>query len=488
MALKVLFCSSEVAPYAKTGGLADVAGALPEVLAAQGCDVRIFMPYHRSARDRAPDPQPVAEWTSIPIGLHDFHVHFWETRTEAEVPLFLLEKEEFFDRSHLYGHPVRGDYEDNVERFVAFCRAVHPLCIHTGWYPDVLHLNDWQSALTAAYLHFFWRHDPYWFRTRSVLTIHNLGYQGLFPDRFFSLTQLPGDAFTMEGMEFWGQMNFLKAGIQYSHRITTVSPQYSLEIQEPENGFGLDGVLRHRSAHLTGILNGIDTTIWNPETDPHLPANYSAENPSGKRRCKEVLTKECGFSEDRLGYPLFGMISRLTPQKGFDLLKDCFDDLLSLPLNLVILGTGDAAIEEWLKEKAERYSDRFHLRLAFDEGLAHRIEAGADCFLMPSRYEPCGLNQMYSLRYGTIPIVHAVGGLVDSVIDVLRFPQTGTGFKFYRYTPEAFLTVVRSALELMQDDTAWSRLLKQAMLQDFSWSRSARAYLEVYESALAESR
>ncbi|SHG28761.1 glycogen synthase (ADP-glucose) [Desulfacinum infernum DSM 9756] len=486
MDLKVLFCASEATPFAKTGGLADVAGALPKALSALGCDVRLLLPLYPSAREAAAPLEPVREWIPIPVGVHTYHGHLWKAADTNGPAVYFLEKDEFFHRPHLYAHPLRGDYEDNAERFILLSRAVYPLCRHLGWTPHILHLNDWQTATAAAYLHFHWRHDPAFASTRSLLTIHNLGYQGLFPGSFFGLTGLPPDAFSVDGMEFWGQVNFLKAGLVYSHGLTTVSPRYSREIQEPENGFGLDGVLRNRSADLRGILNGIDTSVWDPRTDPHLPAHFDAEHLSGKTECKKQLLREMGFPGEALDRALCVVISRLAAQKGVDLILQALDAMMELPLSLAVLGTGDPELEKALGEAERAHPDRVRVRLTFDESLAHRLEAGGDLFLMPSRYEPCGLNQMYSLRYGTIPLVAAVGGLDDSVVDAVRNPHTGTGFKFYRHTPEDFLAALKAALHLYENREKWRELQRRAMAQDFSWARAARAYLDFYRELAAD--
>jgi starch synthase len=401
------------------------------------------------------------------------------------LPLYLLEKDEFYDRSYLYGAPASGDYEDNAERFITFCHAIRPLCIALQWFPSILHLHDWQTGLAAAYHHYTWRLEPAFAESKTVFTIHNLAYQGVFPSRYFSLTNLPAEAFSLNGIEFWGNCNFLKAGLLYSNYLTTVSPRYSREIQSPENGHGLHGVLRERKDSLSGILNGIDQTVWDPKTDSFIAKNYGPSRLSGKRLCKDALLAEFGFSKESLDLPLLGMISRLALQKGFRLLHEIVDELMNLPVLLVILGTGDSENGEMVREMAARYPDRIKVRIEFNEPLAHRIEAGADMFLMPSSYEPCGLNQMYSLRYGTIPIVHATGGLDDSVVDVHLEPLSGTGFKFYTYEASALFDTIKSALGLFQDKAKWVELQRRGMAQEFSWKRSAQKYLEVYERVLA---
>ncbi len=483
--MRVLFCASEAVPFAKTGGLADVAGSLPESLHALGCDVRIFMPLYRSVRENSPPLEPVAQGIIIPIGVHDYHICLWEGRTESGVPVYFLEKDELFDRSYLYGSPIRGDYEDNAERFIALSLAVRQLCEAIGWYPSIFHLHDWQTGLVAPYFQMNWRHDPKFGRSGTVFTIHNIAYQGVFPAGFFRLTNLPPSTWSPQGIEFWGQCNFMKAGIVYSDFITTVSPGYASEIITNDFGFGLDGLLKERKDSLGGILNGIDVNTWDPHTDPNLPGNYSVDELAGKKVCKEALCRRAGFMEKTCGFPLLGMVGRLAAQKGLDLLEKIVPDLMKLPVNLVILGTGDAAIEESLRDMEKIYPNRLKLSSRYDEQMAHMIQGGADILLVPSRYEPCGLSQMYSLRYGTIPVVHATGGLDDSVSDIVLHPDSGTGFKFYKYEPEAFLEAIESALELFKDARKWAQIQKRGMVQDFSWHRSARQYIEVYEKVTA---
>ncbi|HBZ56013.1 MAG TPA: glycogen synthase GlgA [Syntrophobacteraceae bacterium] len=485
--LRILLCSPEIAPYAKTGGLADVAAALPEALRAMGHDIRLFMPFYRCTREQAGPLGLVARDVPLLVGDRTYHATLWEGTTVGGVPIYFLEKDEFFDRSYLYGTPS-ADYQDNADRYIAYCQAVLPLCRHLDWFPNILHGHDWQAALISAYFHHIWSYQPDFARSATAFTIHNLSYQGIFPASTFALTQLPSRAFGLDGLEFWGGCNFLKAGLVYSNLLTTVSPRYSQEIQQPELGVGLDGVLRDRRGHLVGILNGVDNRVWNPELDPLIAAQYAPGNMEGKHRCKEALLKELDFPHDSWSYPLLAMITRLVPQKGMDLLREILDDLLALNVFLVILGTGEPETELWLKEKADQHRSKLRVVLAFDDGLAHRMEAGADIFLMPSRFEPCGLNQMYSLRYGAIPVVHAVGGLDDSVQDVMLNPRSGTGFKFYQYTAFDFFYTTRSALELYDDREKWRQLQQRGMLEDFSWERAAKAYLQGYENALEDRR
>lgn len=480
--LKVLFCSSEISPYAKTGGLADVTGALPAALKGLGCDVRLLMPLYRGVREKAGDLKPMPEPSRVLVGIHRYRVYFHEGATPAGIPVYFLEKDEFFDRSHLYGNPARGDYEDNAERFIAFSLAARALCSKIGWYPDVFHLHDWQTALAAVYCRLNWRLDPNFVRTGTVFTIHNLAYQGRFPEESFDLTHLPEEVFAPGGMEFWGQCNFLKAGLVYSDLLTTVSPTYAREIRHPDFGYGLEGVLQEREEDLVGILNGIDTTEWNPAIDPFLPAHFDETDLAGKAVCKKALLADLGLPASSAERPLLASISRLATQKGFDLLLKILDDLMRLPVTVVILGTGDPEIRREIEASAARHPERIRLLSQFDEALAHRIEAAADIFLMPSRYEPCGLNQMYSQRYGTVPVVHATGGLDDSVTDFTRDPENGTGFKFSRYEAEAFLDAVRAALAAYEKSEVWAGIRNRGMNRDFSWTRSAREYLNVYSN------
>ncbi|MGC9196822.1 MAG: glycogen synthase GlgA [Syntrophobacteraceae bacterium] len=486
--MRILFCSSEASPFAKTGGLADVAGSLPEALHELGCDVRIFMPLYRGVREKMPVLRPLGKSARITVGPHDYHVFFWQGSTQSGIPVYFLEKDEFYDRSYLYGDPVRGDYEDNPERFITFSQAVRHVCEAAGWYPSIFHLHDWQTGPAAAYLRLNRGHDPRLSGSATVFTIHNIAYQGVFPAAFFPLLDLPPSTWSLQGIEYWGQCNLLKAGIVYSDFVTTVSPRYADEITTADFGFGLEGVLKERQKDLKGILNGIDTKIWNPRTDVFLSKTYGESDLSGKTACKLDLLKRMGFPQDSFGFPLLGMIGRLAAQKGFDLLVEILPELMKLPVNLVILGTGDASIEQTIREMERLFPNRLKLINSYDEQMAHRIEAGSDIFLMPSRYEPCGLNQMYSLRYATIPIVHATGGLDNSVSDILLYPESGTGFKFYQYEAESFLEKMKSALELFADSRKWEKIQKRAMAQDFSWTMSAKHYLAIYEKVLGQRR
>jgi starch synthase len=479
--MKILFCVSEAVPLAKTGGLADVGGALPAALTALGCHVRVVLPRYRSISERG--------WRSVgtvevPSGGESVSGTILDgTMPETAVPTWLVDQPKYFDRSGLYGEAGR-DYPDNLARFGFFCRAVLAWVGRQSWKPDVIHCNDWQTALIPPLI----RAEPAQ-RVPTLLTIHNLAYQGLFPAQDFALTGLPASFFTMAGLEFWGQVNVLKGGLVFADTLTTVSETYAREIQAKEFGAGVDGVLRDRTRDLWGILNGVDYGMWDPSHDPLIPAQYSAEDLTGKRICKEHLQREFSLYE-RPDIPIVGMVTRLVDQKGLDLVEAVMDDLFALGVQLVVLGAGDARYEQVLGELPRRYPKRAGIRIGFDNALAHRIEAGADLFLMPSRYEPSGLNQLYSLRYGTVPVVRHTGGLADSIVDTT--PETlaaGTanGFVFVAYEAHAMLEALRRALETFRTPHTWRGVQKTGMAADFSWTASARKYHALYDRTLAQS-
>jgi starch synthase len=427
----------------------------------------------------------------VPIRSEVLTGRLLETRLpDSDVRVIFVDCAEYFDREGLYVSDGR-DYIDNCERFVFFSRAVIAAAKTLNLRPDVIHANDWQTALIPALLQIEERGKPPLGQTVCVFTIHNMAFHGSFWHFDMPLTGLDWKYFNFQQMEFHGKLNLLKTGIVFADQITTVSPSYAQEIQTPEFGCGLDGVLSGRREDLTGILNGIDPDVWNPATDPALPANYSVENwnhPHAKPACKQALQREFQLPE-RADVPLFGMISRMTEQKGFDLLRDKMHEFLHRDAQFCFLGTGEPQIEAWLKDLATKSPDRVAVRVGFDEGLAHRIEAGCDAYLMPSRFEPCGLNQMYSLRYGTVPLVHAVGGLADTVEDAgdqHHQNAAANGFAFHEYNAQAFAHTMNRALEAYQDRDRWARLVENGMRQDWSWNIRAAAYLETYERALAK--
>jgi starch synthase len=404
-----------------------------------------------------------------------------------DIPVYFIGREEFFDREYLYSTP-KGDYFDNAERFIFFSKAVPVFCRHTRFSPDILHHHEWQTGLIAAYLKSVYQNDPLFSHTAAVFTIHNIAYQGMFKKGKFWLTGLPAAVYNPEGIEFWERINFMKAGIVYADMINTVSKKYSEEIQTPEYGYGLEGILRKRKESLYGILNGVDYQDWDPSHDTHLIAQYDLESISKKKDCKKDLLKEFQLPSSLENAPLFGMISRLTDQKGFDLLVEILEDLFALNIGFVLLGTGEQKYHDLFTQVAHKYPQKAGIRIAYDDRLAHKIEAGTDFFLMPSKYEPCGLNQIYSLKYGTIPVVRATGGLDDTITHYDPVAKKGNGFKFIRYAAQELLNTIQEAIRFYSQPDHWRQLLQNAMTADFSWERSAEAYLQLYREALEKKK
>jgi starch synthase len=485
--LKVLFLSPEVVPFAKTGGLADVAGSLPGALKKLGVDVRVGLPYYRVVKEGPYTTKVLMRGLKVPLGEDKLPSNVLETETEDRVPVYFFEREDLFDRSNLYGTP-EGDYYDNLERFAFFSQAALLLAKAIDFDFDVVHCHDWQTGLVPAYIKTLFKKDVFFKDTASLFTIHNIGYQGLFPKEKLATCGLPFEEFHPEGLEYWNKISLLKAGIVYSNALSTVSPNYSQEIQTPEFGMGMEGILKKRSKDLYGILNGADYFSWDPARDPHLKAHYSPENMVGKERCKEALLDEMGLDSSLQKQPLLGMVSRLDAQKGLDLLVEILDDLLGLGVGLVVLGSGEEPIQQAIRKGAERHPGKVGLFIGFNEPLAHRIMAGADIFLVPSRYEPCGLTQMYALKYGTVPVVRATGGLADTIVTFDAKNKKGNGFKFGPYKAKAFLAAIRRALRLFGYLDSWTRIMANGMKEDFSWHRSAHKYLELYESIAGNRR
>ncbi len=484
--MRVFFITAEAVPFAKTGGLADVAGALPRALRSMGHDVALFMPYYRQAREKCGGAVADAGVVlNIELGNETIRPSVLTTTLpDSDVRVYLLDHPPFYDREELYGTP-EGDYPDNAARFIFFSKAAVALPKAIGWQPTVYHCNDWQTGLVPVYLRLLGATDPFYHPSRSVFTIHNLAYQGLFPAEAFALTGLDGTLFGPEGLEFYGKLNLLKGGILFARLVNTVSPRYAKEIQTPEFGCGLEGVLAARADALFGIINGIDYTVWDPATDPLIPANYCAEDFSGKAICKARLQERCGLPV-RPDVPLLGMISRLDIQKGLDLLGEILDELAELDLQFVLLGTGKQEFQELFTEIGKRHPEKLSINIMFDNELAHQIEAGCDMYLMPSRYEPCGLNQLYSLKYGTVPIVRKTGGLADTIVNATPTALakgTANGLSFASYSAKALYNTVRRALRLFSDPRAWRRLMLTGMRQEWSWERSAAEYVRLYERA-----
>ena len=481
--LRVLFVTPEAVPFAKTGGLADVAGALPKFLKALGCDLKVVMPYYRMVKESGLPLQYLGQEIEVPIGDEILRADIYQGQLNQDIPVYFIGRDEFFDREYLYSTP-RGDYFDNAERFIFFSKAVFTLCQLMSFSPAIIHHHEWQTGLIPAYLRSFYQNDPLFSHTAVVFTIHNIAYQGVFKKEKFRLTGLPNEMYNPEGIEFWERINFMKAGIVYADRINTVSQKYSEEIQTSEYGYGLEGILRKRKEVLCGILNGVDYQDWDPSHDPYLVAPYNSQDLSEKRECKKDLLKEFNLPPLLENFPLLGMISRLADQKGFDLLAEILDELFTLDIGFVLLGTGEQKYHDLFTEVARKYPQKAGVRIAYDDRLAHKIEAGADFFLMPSKYEPCGLNQIYSLKYGTIPIVRATGGLDDTILNYDPTTGKGNGFKFVRYDAKEFLNQMKVAIGFYSQPGHWKQLLRNAMAADFSWQRSAEAYLRLYRKAL----
>jgi len=481
--MKLLYLASEVAPFSKTGGLADVAGALPGALARAGCQVIVATPLYRSVDRARHGLERKPETLSVPLAGRTLEAHVHEARLPGRVAVFFIERDGFFGRDGLYDE--RGEpFADNAERFAFFSRASLELCRFLDSPPDVVHANDWQTALAPYYLGQALADDPLFASTRSVFTVHNLAYQGLCPGSAAAALGLDEAQLGFDRLEFYGQLSLIKAGLLDADHLTTVSPRYASEIQTPEYGEGLDGLLRERAGALTGILNGVDYGVWNPVRDPHLAAPYGPADRSGKTRCRDDLVAGLALKAEP-ATPIAGMISRLTEQKGIDLVVEAIDGLLDLGLCLAILGTGAPSLEGQLTELAARHPGRLGLRLAHDESLARRVLAGADLLLMPSRYEPCGLNQLHAMKYGTIPVVRATGGLHDTVRDLDADPEQGNGFKFEAYEPSALLDAVSRALACRREPEAWNALVERAMRADFSWDASAARYVELYRNLVS---
>jgi starch synthase len=472
--MRILYVASEAVPFAKTGGLADVIGTLPKSIKELGHEVVVVIPRYRDTKIQ----DPVLSSLTIPMGGIFRFCSIYETDQPAEVRVFLIDYPEYFDREGLY-QASNQDYPDNAERFAFFSLAALEFAKRAPKAPDIIHCNDWQSSLVPVYLKVLYGNDPFFRNTKTLLTIHNLAFQGIFSRSVLSRISLPEALFNPEQLEFYGNVNFLKGGILFADKLSTVSVKYSQEIRSAEFGFGLDGVLLKRSSDLTGILNGADYSQWDPASDPWLSASYSADHLEGKKDCKVDLLKEFQI-EGSLERPLIGIVSRLADQKGFDLLQQIADAIVREGASLVVLGTGEERYSRFFLELQRRYPRYVGVKIAHDERLAHKIEAGSDMFLMPSRFEPCGLNQIYSLKYGTVPIVRATGGLDDTVVDSTD-PDEGDGFKFSTYSSEQLLNAVRRALQVYQDQNRWQALMRRGMGQDFSWHRSAERYLEVYQ-------
>ncbi|MFH2137163.1 MAG: glycogen synthase GlgA [Candidatus Omnitrophota bacterium] len=467
--MKILFCSAEVVPFAKTGGLADVAGTLPPELAKLGVEIKIVLPRYKCIDANKFNLTKVVDNFSV-------------AKLADKVEVYFVENKKYFDRDGLYQDKGK-DFPDNLDRFTYYCAQTMKLLKVINFKPDIIHCNDWQTALIPVYLKTLYKNDPFYKNTKTVFTIHNLGYQGLFTKEEFSKTGLTEKEFSVGGLEFYGKTNLLKGGLLFADKITTVSSTYAQEIQTEEFGCGLEGILQNRKKDLLGILNGINYQEWDPLTNKALSYNYDVNTLDGKYENKMQLQQLGNMKVDK-NIPLFGMITRLADQKGLDIFAEIIDQICKLPLQFVLLGTGDQKYHEIFEELQKKCKNTF-INLTFDAALAYKIYAASDMFLMPSYYEPCGLGQLISLAFGTIPVVRKTGGLADTVVDYNQSKEDGNGFVFSGYKSEELLEAIKRSLEVYKDSQQWNRLVVKAMNYDFSWGQSAKKYLHLYEELMS---
>ncbi|MBI4686900.1 MAG: glycogen synthase GlgA [Nitrospirae bacterium] len=476
--MKILVVSSEAMPFVKTGGLADVAGTLVDEYKKLRHGAALFLPLYRKIKQSAMDfgIKPLGKEITVPLAGIPEKGMLWKGKTPQGTTVYFIENDKFYDRDELYGTPA-GDFPDNASRFVFFDRGVLEALRALNLNFDVIHCNDWQTCLIPVYIKTLYK--EYFPKTKTILTIHNMGYQGQFSPDNMPLTGLGWKLFNMEALEFYGKINLLKGGIVFADALTTVSGNYAKEILTKEYGFGLEGVLKKRSKDIYGILNGIDYKEWNPEKDSLIPASYTAKNLKGKARCKTELQKACGFIEDDSF--LIGIVSRLSAQKGLDLVAKAIDDIINLGAQVAVLGKGDESFQHMFSDLQKKYRGRVSFSMGFNDSLAHKIYAGSDAFLMPSRYEPCGLGQLIALRYGTIPIARKTGGIINTVTQYNIDKGTGTGFLFGGYSADKLLEAVKQAAALFKDKKQWQKICKNAMSEDFSWQESAKRYISLYK-------
>jgi starch synthase len=477
--MHIVFAASECVPYAKTGGVAEVVGALPKELVRQGHRVTVYLPLYRQVHKHLKERRVAIRSLTIPFSYYNRFVTVVDGGTPDGVQFYFIDCPELFDREFLY-ETASGEYADNAERFGLFCRAVLDSAKLLGL-PDVFHIHGWPAGVLAILLRTVYYFDPALKNVACLLTIHSVERQGWFPRETVEKLLLPWDVYTMERAEHYGAFDFLKGGIVYSDAITTVSRRYAEEIQTPEFGNGLDGVLRSRAQDLHGILNGVDYQVWDPAKDSKIAAHYTPERLEGKLACRKDLLHAFGVSKLAEDTPVVGMVSRLATQKGLDLLAQIFDQLVQDNMFMVILGTGEPYYENLLRGWQERFGSKVAVAITYDETLAHKVEAGSDMILMPSRYEPCGLNQIYGMKYGTVPVVRATGGLDDTVQEWSAEAETGTGFRFYDYRPEEFLAALRKAFVAFADKKQWRKLMRNGMARDYSWTKPAKEYIQIYE-------
>jgi starch synthase len=485
-ALRIVMMAAEASPYAKVGGLGDVVGALPKALEKLGARPVVVVPAYDAPHLNDLDVRPcsIVSGFDVPMASSEEHAEVFQARMDhSRVDVYLIGSRKYFNRKGVYDDPsTKEGYTDNMERFVFFMRSAIELLLRLDMPVDIIHCHDSHTALIPGLIKTHYRNDPFFEDIGTLFTIHNLAYQGLYSKDALDYAGIDHSYFyPASPFEYWGKVNFMKAGIELADKVNTVSQTYSVEIQtNPEHGMGLGGVLRSRKDDVSGIVNGMEYDEWNPDTDPLIPARFSARDLSGKARCKEHLLQYFGLRHPTNGIPLVGIVSRLADQKGFDLITEAIEEITALDLQMVVLGTGQQRYHDLLQQIASRYPGKIGIRLSFDNELAHKIEAGCDMFLMPSKFEPCGLNQLYSFRYGTIPIVRRTGGLADTVVPFDH--GKGTGFSFLEYSSEGMMAAIRNALEVYSNPSRWRPLMIRAMSQDWSWSRSARQYLQLYQS------
>ncbi len=489
--LNILFLSSEVDPFAKTGGLADVSSALPQAIKELGHEIRIMMPRYRFISERKFKLHDIIRLKEIPVPIGKNSEignvkSSFISNLKEKVQVYFLDNANYFGRDGIYQSPVgKKDYKDNDERYIFFCRGVLETLKRLGWQPDIIHCNDWQTGIVPAYIKTLYSSDEFFKSIKTVFTIHNMAYQGAFTKESFEKSGLPKSVFHPEGAEAYGKFNFLKTGLYYSDSITTVSERYAEEIcTSDEYGAGLNGLLTKRKKDLKGILNGIDYQIWNPVADEYIYRKFDIKSIDAKLDNKKALLNRFNIPYKE-GVALIGGISRLVEQKGFDLVLEILDEMMKLNIHFILLGSGEKAVEKKFETMQKKYPHQMGVFFGFDNELAHLIEAGSDLFLMPSRYEPCGLNQMYSMRYGTIPVVRATGGLDDTVEDYADGGK-GTGFKFEKYDAKEMLKAIHRALKIYQQPEEWKKLMRNGMQRDFSWEHSAKKYVNLYKELLRQ--
>jgi starch synthase len=484
--MKILFATSEISPFSRAGGLADVSHDLPIALARMGHEVSIVTPRYRQVKNVKPPLKLLNTTLEVPISWMKKTAQVFQATLDDRVPVYFIDREDLYDREGLYGNAY-GDYQDNAERFIFFSRAVMELCLALRLAPDIIHSNDWQTGLIPVYLKTLYAQVPSLRSTASLFTIHNLGHQGLFWHYDLHLTGLGWELFTPDGLEFYGKLNLAKGGIVFADVINTVSPTYRREILTSDYGFGLEGVLKARETDLYAVLNGVDYQVWDPSKDHWLAASFSISDLENKKICKSHL-QGLFHLKQKGEIPIIAIISRFLDRKGLDLVTSIFPRLMDLGLEIILMGQGVDQYQRWALEMVDKYPEQLGLEMGYNESLAHQIQAGSDMLLMPSRYEPCGLDQLYALKYGAIPIVRAVGGLDDTVEDYNPQTDHGTGFKFKEYEEEKLLQTIQRGLTVYRDKSAWNRLIQRAMHQDFSWGKSASQYQTLYRTAMDKKR